>query len=330
MTTVNLNEGPTDIYASLDRSFDAEELDLESGKTFRYATITKLPPIMQLYIQRQGFDAQRAESFILKHHVQLDETIYLDRYVTSSSPALLRARKASWAFKTRIRKLQEKRLKLTVTSSGMTGPELLEETYVWVSKVSKEVPPPEGLADELLQRAQNCRAFIERIDKRLSELQGELNALFANMQALPYSLAAVFVHRGGVRSGHYWIYIRDFESGAWRKYEDQTVQKVLDTKEIFGERDPERDGAPYFVVYVDEQRKTEIVEALHRIEPVATVEDLGDVPVPDVEMDEAPEPTPVGPAPPLPPRPASARGRAKTFYAGAEGVELIEEAQERD
>jgi ubiquitin carboxyl-terminal hydrolase 25/28 len=331
MTTVNLNEGPTDIYAALDRAFDVEEIELESGPTLRYSTITKLPPIMQLYIQRQGFDIKRAESFILKHHVQLDETIYLDRYVESSNQELLTARKASWSFKTRIRKLQEKRVPYAMRPLGVSGSDLLDETATYLEGAADEDRPSKGVHDSLRERAESVRSHIANIDKRLAELQTELNALFANNQALPYSLAAVFVHRGSPRSGHYWIYIRDFAAGVWRKYEDQTVSAVLDANEIFGERDPERDGAPYFVVYVDETRKAAIIEALHRIKPVAVAQDVEVVPpLPDVEMTDAPDANAVGPAPPLPPRPMSARGNKgmpKTFISGT-GGELIEEDQE--
>lgn len=87
-----------------------------------------------------------------------------------------------------------------------------------------------------------------------------------------YRLHAAFFHRGTAGFGHYWIYIYDTNKEIWRKYNDGYVSEVTDINEIFAcppEAEPNYKGHsypanPYFLVYVRDDEKDHLVEAVHR------------------------------------------------------------------
>ena len=91
-----------------------------------------------------------------------------------------------------------------------------------------------------------------------------MQSQFNDLLSIPYRLHAVFIHRGYVNSGHYWIYIYDFSKKIWRKYNDGYVTEVKDVREIF-ERDSEsRPSTPYFLVYIQDNLKDELVDPVCR------------------------------------------------------------------
>lgn len=115
------------------------------------------------------------------------------------------------------------------------------------------------------------------------------------MRKHSYRLHAAFFHRGTAGSGHYWIYIYDIKKEVWRRYNDETVAEVTDTNEIFA-RPPESEisykgflspANPYFLVYVRDDKKDELVEAVHRKIEERPVEKSQQTEMPpDVEMQE--------------------------------------------
>jgi ubiquitin carboxyl-terminal hydrolase 25 len=68
---------------------------------------------------------------------------------------------------------------------------------------------------------------------------------------------------GTVSFGHYWIYIYDFQRNIWRKYNDGYVTEVTDETEIF-EQEANNPATPYFLIYVQDKYKDELVDAVCR------------------------------------------------------------------
>ena len=87
---------PTDIYGALDGYFDVEEI--EGAK--RYISIVDLPPILAIQLDRVEYDTESHSAKKNNGHVQLMETIYLDRYLDEpvGSP-LMDRRVQTWAMK---------------------------------------------------------------------------------------------------------------------------------------------------------------------------------------------------------------------------------------
>jgi ubiquitin carboxyl-terminal hydrolase 25 len=272
---ISLTEKPKDINAGLDGAFAIDEVTLNGNRTKRFRTITKLPPIFQIYLQRQDFDHDRQDTVINKHHIQLDEVIYLDRFMTLANTELQSLRQKSWKLDSRLSKLKSKRTALqSTTTPGIDGPDLLDATYQFVSSHAEEISADAAILERLQADAAARRADLESLATTIESVDDDKARLFAEHQQHAYRLAAVFVHRGqgGARGGHYWVYVCDFASGVWRRYEDREVREVVDRSEIFGEADPEVQGAPYFCVYVQDDRKESIVDAVFRVKPESPVD----------------------------------------------------------
>ena len=104
---------------------------------------------------------------------------------------------------------------------------------------------------------------------KIRDLIEKLKSQFADLQSLPYRLHSVFIHRGMVSSGHYWIYIYDFAARMWRKYNDGYVTEVKDPKEVYETEDSGRPATASYLVYVKEGMEEELTEAVFRnvVEP---------------------------------------------------------------
>ena len=88
---VRLFNEPSNIYAALDSYFDLEQV----GQKKRYLSISRPPPIFQIQIDRVGTDQRKNN-----HHIELVETLYLDRYLEEdTNPALMQRREKAWEWK---------------------------------------------------------------------------------------------------------------------------------------------------------------------------------------------------------------------------------------
>ncbi|KAL9537940.1 hypothetical protein MBANPS3_011331 [Mucor bainieri] len=82
------------IYDGLDKYFSAEKLDNYQGghEATRKETIKSLPPVLQILVQRVQFDRATSKPFKSNAYIQLEKTIYLDRYVDANFVALTEKR----------------------------------------------------------------------------------------------------------------------------------------------------------------------------------------------------------------------------------------------
>lgn len=107
-------------------------------------------------------------------------------------------------------------------------------------------------------------AEMSSLDQAIKDMTTKIGSQFSDLRSLPYRLHSVFIHRGAVNSGHYWIYIYDFSLAIWRKYNDGYVTEVKNVEEIFEQEDSPRPATPYFLVYVKDELKDVIVNAVVR------------------------------------------------------------------
>lgn len=106
---VDVASGPRDIYSALDGYFDEQIVDVEGAQAPQYGTISQLPPVLQIQIHRVQFDAEKKVSFKSNHHLELKETIFLDRYMDNDDAELMQRRQVSWKWKARLRKLETRK-----------------------------------------------------------------------------------------------------------------------------------------------------------------------------------------------------------------------------
>jgi ubiquitin carboxyl-terminal hydrolase 25 len=110
---VDVAEGDRDIYSALDSSFDIEKVDLEGREATRFLSLSHLPPILQIQVQRVQYDREKASAYKSNSHLQFPKTIYMDRYMDTDDPEIKTKREQIWQWKAELKVLEEKMAALT-------------------------------------------------------------------------------------------------------------------------------------------------------------------------------------------------------------------------
>lgn len=118
---VDVASGPKDIYEALDGAFDVQQVEMEGALRPQYSTISHPPPVLNILIQRAQYDQKRSSAFKSTNHLDLRETIYLDRYVDSEDPDLIERRRQSWEWKRVLGQLEARRDDLKQTNVSPRG-----------------------------------------------------------------------------------------------------------------------------------------------------------------------------------------------------------------
>jgi ubiquitin carboxyl-terminal hydrolase 25/28 len=285
---------PRDIYEALDVVFDEQTVDVENAMTPQYASITKLPPILQIHIQRTDYDPVRKIGFKNRNPVALPETIYMDRYMDSKDPDLLRRRREAWRWKAQLRNLEARQAALQDTEAKVTVPDALIETKLFVSKLQEAeiegLEVDDTLPEAIEERIGEVAIELDNISSQIAILKQKLREQFTKLTKYEYKLQTVFIHRGESGGGHYWIYLYDFENDIWREYNDDHVSIIKDRNRIFNP-EPGQTGTPYYLAYVRSADKQDLVDAVVREVKEVEMTDVTDLTniagVPDTWEDEA-------------------------------------------
>ncbi|KAK2768671.1 ubiquitin-specific protease ubp2 [Arachnomyces sp. PD_36] len=309
---VDVASGARDIYSAIDGAFDRQIVDVGGKKGRQHGTIYKLPPVVQIQVQRAQFDQVKKTSFKSTHHLELKDTIYFDRYMDTSDQDIKRRREESWGWKEEFRVLEARKAELTrkeqndgndIPNVFQTAKGALEELKAMEDNMeigddAVHIDPDAITGLDTLTEV--AREEIARIEARQKDLRTMIETQFTDLRLLPYRLQAVFVHHGSVAFGHYYIYIYDFEKDVWRKYNDTNVTEVHDLAEIFEHRDEQNPPTPYFLVYVFDRKRDILVDPVcreiaepepHPAESTPTdgaMDTTPDKPTEDVQMEDPP------------------------------------------
>lgn len=109
---VDVATGSRDIYSAIDGAFDMQEVFVDDSLVEQFGAISKLPPILQIQVQRVQFDPIKKTSFKSTHHLDLKETIYLDRYMDTQKQDIVRRRRDCWGWKRKLVGLQNRKAEL--------------------------------------------------------------------------------------------------------------------------------------------------------------------------------------------------------------------------
>jgi ubiquitin carboxyl-terminal hydrolase 25/28 len=268
---INVASGPCDIYTALDGAFDEQEVQVDNASLLQYTTISQLPFVLQVFVQRSQWDHEKKVQYKVESFLAMEDVIYLDRYLdpslNESSPDIGQLRQKAWDLKKKLSTLQQQKEALTKTDIDATIPDTLNGAKEFVKvyesiDIDDMVIIDQDVSRILEDAATQANQKLESINHNIQTFSSELNNLFAADRKVAYRLHAVFMHRGSSSFGHYWIYINDFRKNLWRKYNDSYVTEV-DRKEVF-EQEETRPATPYFLVYVRDDYKTELSDPLCR------------------------------------------------------------------
>lgn len=208
----------------------------------------------------------------------------MDRYMHSEDETFLQRRRIAWGWKTQLRALEARRAALKDDEAEISVADALFATKDFITDLQaaeiEDMNVDPNLLENLEERLAEIAAELESLDERIATLKQKLSEQFTNLTQYEYKLQTVFIHRGEAGSGHYWIYVYDFENDTWREYNDEYVSVVKDRRRIF---ENQSGGTPYYLAYVRSKDKKELVNAVVR--EVAEVE-MADVPhFQPIEMD---------------------------------------------
>lgn len=113
---VDVASAPRDIYAALDGAYDVQDVEIGGGLEPQYTSISQLPPILQIHVQRSLYNREEKTAFKSLNHLELKEIIYMDRYMDIDDGNLLERRQQSWNWKKQLTRLENRRLQLTESS----------------------------------------------------------------------------------------------------------------------------------------------------------------------------------------------------------------------
>ncbi|KAJ5898876.1 Peptidase C19 ubiquitin carboxyl-terminal hydrolase 2 [Penicillium taxi] len=294
---VDVVDGPRDIYAAIDGAFDAQKISVENSEAEQYASITSIPPILQIQVQRAQFDPVTKLAYKSTNHLQLHEVIYMDRYMDSpGAPELVDRRRQCWEWKNALASAEAHRKDLqkvafiqSITQFKLKHQQSrdlpdeatrailhelndldLDEDSLMEDAENEE---PDSLNSEIedIERIMACISTskfqnnshisftdtLEALDSEIEDLKAKIGSQFDHpqFQNLAYSLYAVFIHRGTVDRGHYWLYMFDFRQNIWRKYNDEDVTEVKNTDEIFKPFNVIDPQTSYILVYLNDEKK---------------------------------------------------------------------------
>lgn len=112
---VDVAHGPRDIYGAIDGAFDVQKIMVDNSVAEQFASISRIPPILQVHVRRTQFDPVKKATFKSTNHLGLLETIYMDRYMDTKNPDLLNRRIQCWEWKASLETLEARREKLLRT-----------------------------------------------------------------------------------------------------------------------------------------------------------------------------------------------------------------------
>ncbi|KAK2793902.1 ubiquitin-specific protease ubp2 [Onygenales sp. PD_12] len=272
---VDVATGSKDIYAAIDGAFDVQKVEVDGSEVDQFGTISKLPPVLQIQVQRVQFDQVKKTSFKSTHHLDLKERIYMDRYMESPGNTEIQARRHEcWQWKEELRKLAARKAELVNSENWEYLPDVFREAKAqvqylmefreWDHLRNEAIEVDDGILSRLTAVEDMVRDEIKNIEAQEKHLNSLIASQFADLRKLSYRLYAVFMHHGSVEFGHYYIYIYDIEQDIWRKYNDSEVTEVHNRAEIFDSPQMLNPPTPYFLVYINESLQHRLVKPVNR------------------------------------------------------------------
>ncbi|KAI1657007.1 cysteine proteinase [Daldinia decipiens] len=287
------------LFAALDRYFAYEPID--SGDRARYSSIRSLPPILHICIQRSTPKGKNKNPVIIPETLCLDRymeaekgsPVWLARKRSWAFKERIKELEAKPSQDVRDVPTQSQQYNqfkeadiediTTMVTSALDNaedahvqqafsddlrlkhklPELLEYG------ISKKIATPASFTDySFCDRVADMsweatEPFDEMTRNELLYLRQKEETIFDAMQKEKYSIHAVICHRGGTSAGHYWVWIRDFKRNVWYRYNDETVtEDNRGTEAVLS--DLNETGDPYYVAYVRDEIKDDLVDVPQR------------------------------------------------------------------
>ncbi|KIK71437.1 hypothetical protein GYMLUDRAFT_52515 [Collybiopsis luxurians FD-317 M1] len=254
-----------DIYDGLGRYFD-DTIEYEGQKVPMEVGLVKVPPLLQVQLQRVQFNRELLQSWKSQAYVKFGETLYMDRFMDTADPE---KRKRSKAIQDELNSCRE-RLKLLTQgkANNILFSQALETTSKYLAGegsflASLDIPLSHSQLSSLQSESSYLQAEIAHLRNRIPQLKAELEDIWRDEKSVAYELTSVFIHRGSSPSfGHYFLYSRNLpdKPDEWFKYNDEEVTEI--TKEEVLKDTTGETANPYLLVFA--RKGSQVVETVNR------------------------------------------------------------------
>ncbi|CAH0037539.1 unnamed protein product [Clonostachys solani] len=295
-------DGPCSLYDALGRNFDQQVL--EESRLTRYTAIKSLPPVLHVLIQRsQSIGRKNDNPVVIPETLYLDR--YMDaphdspefkrrteQWVVGEWLADLKQQKArlnadpkTGALLDEVRRRDESQTSdwSSAIAEARSAIASLDDQFAFDGPTTEDLITlsdqdiDSNMTDSATNNTHkpaiepNEMATIEeftraQLDDDIAIFGQRLEQLVTGMEKNPYRLQAVICHRGHLSSGHYWVWIHDFEANVWRWYNDAAVKENQNTQEVL--ETLSKSGEPYYLCYVRDSDKGQHVNVPKRELPV--------------------------------------------------------------
>ncbi|KAI0381368.1 cysteine proteinase [Hypomontagnella monticulosa] len=285
---------------ALDPFFGYEPID--DGSRARYSSIKSLPFILHICIQRSTPKGKNMNPVIIPEILYLDRYMEAEKdspvwLARKRAWALKERLKDLDALSTQVTDGPIEMTEAGVPNAQTSGLEFttppdsdspeedaaitslfFEDTRVgekrksvepFESSLSKKAFPPQSpvrnqLSDKFGDIDWEISKPLDEMSRaEVIELRKNEEATFDGMQQHKFSIHAVICHRGNTAAGHYWVWIRDFSRNVWYRYNDENVtEDSRGTEAVLN--DLNETGDPYYVAYVKDDMKDELVDVPQR------------------------------------------------------------------
>lgn len=212
---IHLSRKPKDVQEGLDMTYGLEtneEGDTPEDERWKaYYVMKHAPPLLQLYLQNREsgttLDGTSFRSARVAHHMKLNESIHLDRYMEGSP--MLPLREESWVLRDRLEKLEkakeDRRILMEKAKKKADNKYLeIDDAYSALSnimKVDAEDGPLDEKSQELMdllgREAQTIASQRTSDEAEIEDARAKLDALPLNQadtEALRYRIFAIFMY----------------------------------------------------------------------------------------------------------------------------------------
>jgi ubiquitin carboxyl-terminal hydrolase 25 len=125
---------PRDVYDALDTEYD---LSVREGGSQAFVSMSKLPPVFSILLDRVAWDKTKNQPTKLNHHVEVPDRIFLDRYLEADPDSnLFERRKQAWQLNDR-RKILE-----TSHANAADLPSLFDDARLALEQLQATFPDP--------------------------------------------------------------------------------------------------------------------------------------------------------------------------------------------
>ncbi|KAI1820095.1 cysteine proteinase [Xylaria intraflava] len=307
------------MYEALDRYFSYELL--ADGDLARYTTIRALPPIVHICIQRSDASGVKNKNpVIIPEVLYLDRYMEADtgsrlwntRRRVWAIKERIKELESRYSVENVLKAPGSQSWNTHATDRAQVGDNPRSEELIDLkNELWQDMPPRSKRTLDTAQLSESVEAkpvkrrSVSRDDDNtspkfadtlweagrqadetnsteLGHLRKEQADAFDCMKQHKYCLHAMICHSGGMNAGHYWVWVRDFKKQVWYKYNDSLVtEDSRDSQQVIDELNTS--GDPYYVAYVRDTLKDELVEVPRYTE--RTEDDVDMINVSEVELE---------------------------------------------